>query len=292
MTQRIFRTLLVGAFAACLAAPASAANKEHQQLMADIRMLQEQSQQLQLLIGQLGDALKAVNQRLDDQSGAMRKAFADQKLTIDTLSNDLRVVREKVDDNNVRISSLTQELDALRQSMAQLAARPTVSEADPNQATAAGGQTAPTPGTAGPPALPPPPPPGVGTVVVSPTQLWDEAFSDYAQAQWDLAIQGFGAYIRQFPQSDRADNAQVNIGNAYMYQNKYDKALEAFDTAIRTYPNGDAIPEAYYRKGLALRHLGQNDLARDAFETCMKRDPKGDAGQAGTLCKQALSGRD
>ncbi len=291
MSQRLFRALLAGAFAATLASPAAAANKEHQQLMADIRMLQEQSQQLQLLIGQLGEALKAVNQRLDEQSAATRKAFADEKLTIDTLSNDLRVVREKVDDNNVRVSSLTQELDALRQSMAQLAARPTVSESDPNAAAAPTGG-APAPAAPGTPALPPPPPPGAGTVVVSPTQLWDEAYSDYAQGQWDLAIQGFLAYIRQFPQSDRADNAQVNIGNAYMYQNKYDKALEAFDTAIRVYPNGDAIPEAYYRKGTALRHLGQNDLAREAFETCMKRDPKGEAGQAGTLCKQALTGRD
>src|SRR5689334_20829483 len=133
MTQTILRPLLAATFALTVALPARAANKEHQQLMADIRMLQEQSQQLQILIGQLGEAIKAVNQRIDDQTGAMRKAFADQKLTVDTLSNDLRVVREKVDDNNVRISSLTQELDALRQSMTQMAARPMVSEpADPN----------------------------------------------------------------------------------------------------------------------------------------------------------------
>jgi TolA-binding protein len=284
MKQSLFRAL-AAAVVVCMALPAQAANKEHQQLMADIRMLQEQSQQLQVLIGQLGEALKAVNQRIDDQNGAMRKAFADQKLTIDTLSNDLRVVREKVDDNNVRISSLTQELDALRQSMTQMAARPTVSEpADPNApaATAPGGA----------PPAPLPPAPAPGTVVVSPAQLWAVAYSDYTQGQWDLAIQGFEAYIREFPKSDQADNAQVDIGNSYMNANKYDKALEAFDKAIRTYPNGDTIPEAYYRKGLALKHLGHNDQARDAFETCIKRDPQGEAGTAGTLCKQALAGRD
>ena len=43
-----------------------------------------------------------------------RKAFADQKLLVDTISSDLRVVREKVDDTNVRISSLSQEVEALR----------------------------------------------------------------------------------------------------------------------------------------------------------------------------------
>ena len=37
--------------------PADAANKEHQQLMADLRMLQEQSQVLQNLIGQVAKTL-------------------------------------------------------------------------------------------------------------------------------------------------------------------------------------------------------------------------------------------
>ena len=71
-----------------LPAPASAANKEHQQLAADIRMLQEQMQLLQNMLGTLNDSLKAVNTRLDDQTNTMRKAFADQKLLIDNLSSD------------------------------------------------------------------------------------------------------------------------------------------------------------------------------------------------------------
>src|SRR5579864_1226790 len=124
--------------------PADAANKEHQQLAADIRMLQEQSQVLQNLLGQLNDALKAVNSRLDQQAEANRKAMADQKLVIDNLSNDVRVIREKIDDNNVRLGSLSQEVDALRQALQQ-AARPTATATEPD--TAAGAQ--PPPATAG-----------------------------------------------------------------------------------------------------------------------------------------------
>src|SRR6059036_1433262 len=66
MTHRclpvLIALLLVGA-----AAPARAANKEHQQLMADIRMLQEQAQQRQNILGALNESIKAVNGRLDDQ---------------------------------------------------------------------------------------------------------------------------------------------------------------------------------------------------------------------------------
>src|SRR5436190_18408205 len=96
------------ALAAALAVPASAANKEQLQMMADIRMLQEQAQQLQVLLGSLTEALKTVNARIDQQTEANRRAFAEQKLGADNLSNDLRIVREKMDDNNVRIGSLTQ----------------------------------------------------------------------------------------------------------------------------------------------------------------------------------------
>src|SRR5262245_65632543 len=153
MTQKLLAivtaVLLIG-----VAAPASAANKEHQQLMADIRMLQEQAQLLQNLVGQLSEAVKAVNTRLDQQTEANRKMAADQKLAIDNLTNDARVIREKLDDNNVRVGSLTQEVDALRESMQQMVTRPATSDpfgggsaaADPN--ASAGGAT---------------PPPGGGT---------------------------------------------------------------------------------------------------------------------------------
>jgi len=267
-----------------LAAPASAANKEHQQLMADIRMLQEQSQQLQNLIGQLGETLKAVNARLDEQTNTSRKAFADQKLIIDTLSNDLRVVREKVDDNNVRIGSLTQEMESVRQSVQQMSVPRPTTPGDTGTGAAAETGAAPDAAAAGTTPTPASPA-GAAALGTSPQRAWDTAFSDYTAGQYDLAVLGFSAYIRDFPKSDMADNAQVLIGKSLMLDNKYDKAVEAFDSAIRSYPTGDAIPEAYYQKGLSLQHLGQIDAARDAFAFVVRTWPNS---TAGTLAQQKL----
>jgi TolA-binding protein len=268
------RLFVVSAGLSCLfATPALAANKEHQQLAADIRMLQEQAQLLQNMLGTLNETLKAVNTRLDDQNNAMRKAFADQKLLIDNLSSDLRVVREKVDDNNVRIASLTQELDALRQAVQQMAARPATTDAG-----AAPMQPPPAAGAAETPTAAPP-------VGVSPKQLYDTAWVDYTGGQWDLAIQGFEAYIRSFPKSEQACDAQVNIGKAYDYAGNKERALEAFDKAIRDYPNGKGLPDAYYQKGLVLLDLKQPDKARDAFENAARIDPEGSAGR---MAKQKL----
>ena len=278
MKHTIFRQVLAAALAALVvAAPAAGANKEQKQLMADIRMLQEQAQQLQNLLGTLNESLKAVNtrldQRIDEQANVARKAFADQKLSLDNLTNDLRVVREKVDDNNVRVSSLTQELDALRQAVQQQSApHATAAEPDP----AASGIGLPGPAPTSPPTV------AVGT---SPQRLWDTAYADYTSGQWDLAVLGFESYIRNFPKSDMADDAAVLIGNSYLNDAKYEKAVEAYDATIRTYPNGNAVPEAYFKKGLALKNLKQLDRAREAFEFAAKNYPDSDAGR---LAKQQL----
>ncbi len=191
------RLALAAALVVAVTSGASAANKEHQQMMADIRMLQEQTAQLQAHLAALTEALRAISAKLDEQGGGNRKGFADQKLLSDTLSNDLRVVREKVDDNNVRISSLSQELEAIRLAMPQStpgqSSTPTGEQPTPSAAPTSGQQTPP----------PTPPPPGV-----SPQRLYDMAWADYAAAQYNLAISGFENYIRTFGKTEQAGDAQ------------------------------------------------------------------------------------
>jgi tol-pal system protein YbgF len=248
-----------GAFALLWAAtPASAADKETRQMMADIRILQEQSQQLQNLITTLTDAVKAVNGRIDEQTASSRKSFADEKLVIDTLANDLRVVREKVDDNNVRVGSLGQELDALRQSVTAMnVPRGPLPDADPSPSADAG-----TPA--------PPPPSGAASIGQSPQKLLDSALADYYAGQYDLAILGFESYVKTFPQSPQASFAQLHVGNSQMQLGKYEPAIAAFDLVIRNYPRSNDVPDAYVRKGTALKTLRQPDAAREAFEFVIK----------------------
>ncbi len=265
------RALLVPALTLVpwLAQPVWARDKEHQQIAADVRMLQvmqqEQSQQMQTLLAQLGETLRAVSQRLDEQAKASVKSFADQKLVIDALPRDLGVLREKVDDSNTRLGSVSQEVEALRQGLQQAlqaSAHPAAS-VDPTDAAPAVGNTPVDPAAGG----------GGATQVAvgtSPNRLCDMAYSNYTSGLWDLTIDGFNAFIRSFPKSDMADDAQVYIGNAYLQDGKNDKAVESYDLAIRTYPNGNAIPEAYYKKGLALKNLKQVDLARQAWEYVVK----------------------
>jgi len=274
--------LVVGTFAA----RPLARDKEQQQLAADVRimqvMLQEQSQQFQVMLSQLTEALKAANQRLDDQAKANQRSFADQKLVIDTLQKDLSVLREKMDDSNTRLGSVSQELEALRQGVQQAITAPPPPPVAPPPVDGTDAASPTASAAAAPPVSNPLAAALVGT---SPSRTYDMAWSSYTSGLWDLAVDGFQAFIRSFPKSDKADDAQVYIGNAYLQDGKYDKAVEAYDVAIRTYATGDAIPEAYYKKGLALKNLRQIDLARQAWEYVVKTYPDS---TAALLAKQQL----
>jgi tol-pal system protein YbgF len=256
--KRFHRVGLAAVLTAAAYAPVSAQSREQRQMMADLRILQVQAQEMQNMVGALNqaltDALKAINSRLNEQTDANRRSFAEQKSVIDTLSNDLRIVREKLDDNNVRVGSLAQEVDSLRE---LITANPRSGDAGADP-----GAAGPAAATGGPPAAT-----GLGT---SPQRAYDAALSDYWGSDYELAISGFKAYLSTFPKSERADDAQFYIGQSYYNQGKYAEAADAYGLTIRTYPNSDLLPDAYYKMGESYRNLKQLDRARSAYQFVVK----------------------
>jgi tol-pal system protein YbgF len=287
MTGTALRIAVVAGLVVGGATPAFAQRREMQQMAADIRILQEQTQLLQNALVGLTDALKAVNSRIDEQTGLNRKAFADGKLQSDAMAGDLRVVRERVDDTNVRITSLSQEVEALR-----LAIPPTATMMVPvTDPAAAGGAGVPGDPTAGQPApgtgasasgtTPAPPPITAG----SPMRLYDTAWGDYTAGNFDLAIEGFNGYVRSFPRSESADNAQYYIGQSYFQRGKLAEAVEAFNRVIVTYPKSDVLGQAYFQRGLTYERLSQPDRARESYDYVLRNMGDSDAGR---LAKQRL----
>lgn len=249
-----------------------AADREHQQMVADIRMLQEQSQQLALAVSALSDAVKALSAKLDLQGESARKVAADQKLQIDNMGSDLRVIRERSDETNVRLSSLDQEVEALR---AAIPAIPVPAPVDPAGADQAGGT----------PAAVAPAPPTPSIAGLSPRRMYDQAFADYGAGQYALAIQGWEAFIRTFPTSDLAPQAQFFIGESQQSAGKLAEAVAAYNEVIKRYPASASVPDAYYKRGLAQEKSGNLDAARESWQAAVKGYPDSDAGR---LAKQGL----
>jgi len=276
--RRMSVLAVIAAALLTLPASASAASKEQQLLMAELRIMQQNQQMLQQSLIALADTLKAVNGRLDEQAGTSRKALADQRLLIEGMTDTVRALREKSDDTNVRLSSITQELESIRQT---IASQPAPVSVIPSTDPAAD------PGAPGAPPTATPAAPTAGTPPpnVSPQRTYDSAYSDYAAGQYELAIVGFQTFLKFFPRHMSADDAQLNIGNSLYNGGKYREAVVEYQKVISDFPTTDSVPAAHYKLGQTYMALKQNDLARKQFETVMKNF---DRSSEATLAKQAL----
>lgn len=252
--------------------PAQAQNREHLQMAADLRILQQQNQELANTLAQLiqllNDTTKALNTRIDQTNDAIRKGFADQSLTLNATAGDVRKTLAQTQDAATRLGELKEEVQALRSSIPSLLSRLTAAQPDggfaPDPSAAAVGAAAAPPTAAQP--LP-------STLGLSPERMFNTALSDYGGGNYPAAIQGFQEFLKAFPTSPRADDAQQYIGDSELLQNRFEQALAAYNLVIQNYPKGDQLAWAYFKRGQVQSRLGQTANARVSFETVIKQFP-------------------
>jgi len=264
--------LFAFAVAIATAAPAHAQNREHLQMAAELTILRQQNQELANTLAQmiqlLNDTAKALNTRIDQTNESIRKGFADQSLTLNAAAGDVRKTLAQTQDAATRLGELKEEVSALRASIPGLLSRlavpdPAIIAADPN---AVAGDPAASPGQTPP-----------STIGLSPERMYTSAMSDYASGSYAAAVQGFQEFLKAFPTSTRADDAQQYIGEAEFSQNHFAEAIAAYNLVIQNYPKGDQVPWAYFKRGLAQSRLGQTANARVSFETVVKQFPETEA---------------
>src|SRR5579864_764058 len=275
-------TVAVGA-----ATPARAQSREQQQTLAELRILQEQTAELQqavnLLVEQmkeLKDSVKTVSSRLDSQSDQATKNSADIRDVITTLSRTVSTLDQRVGENNVRVQQIEQEIAPIRQGLTKLS--DALAQALQQLPAGAGGAL-PVGGATGGTDLAPP---------TSPNDAFDQAMGFYMTSQYDLAIKAFKEYLQQFPTAPNACKAQYQLGETHFAQNKFAEAVADYDVVIKQYKGTDCEPDAYFRQGKAYEQLKQVPKAVLNYQYIRKAaaDKPSDAWQNDdALARQALN---
>jgi tol-pal system protein YbgF len=280
-----------------------AQNREHLQLTADLRVLEEHVSRLQLSVNRLDAQVVDTNKRLDAATNATVKGFADQQLLINQLSATLSSVRERLDDNSVRVSQLSQEFTAIREGVRRLTEQinTLVGLLQPPVAPAAAtGAPAGAPPSSGPPSTAdaPAPPQGqsaaAGSSALSPVilppsapRIYSQAMGDFMNERWDSAIEGFREVIKTYPTSPDAANAQFQIGESF-YQNKDCRsAIPEYQRFVDTYKESDRRHEGLFMLGVCYSDLNQRTNAQRAFERVIKEHP---ASASAMMAQQRLQG--
>jgi tol-pal system protein YbgF len=269
---------------ALLAWPAAgrAQNREHLQLTADLRMLQEQVSRLQLTTNQLAEQIKATNKRLDDLSDANVKQFANQKVILDQAQATLNTLREKMQESDVRASQLTQEVTTIRDNLRALTnqinalvglLQPSQAAAPPAPDSGASPGGAPTSAAAQPSDAAADPLRPL-SLQPSASEIYARATNDYMSSnRLDLAIEGFREVVQKYPDSPEAANAQFQIGEALYQQGKFREAIPEYQKLIATYKNSQRLADAYYAQGACYQALNQTANAKNMFETVKRLFP-------------------
>lgn len=110
---------------------------------------------------------------------------------------------------------------------------------------------------------------------VSPEQAaYEKALGLYKDGKLEDAIADFRNFVKTYPQSDLADNAQFWIGECYMGLKQYEQAILSYQQVIKRYPKGNKVPNAMLRQALAFHAIKDNTSARLLLEKIIRTYPK------------------
>jgi len=262
-----------------LAPFAFGASKEIQELQRDVALLQDQVRTLQraqdekfaamqALVQQTLESVNRTNTAVAVMENKINDALKQQQLSVsapvasvgqklDQMAEDFRAVRESVLDMNTRMGKLDAKMADL-QNLINTMQRP---------------------------AAPPPGSPSsgdVGSTVQSPSgppagmqagDTYTNAFRDYKGGKYDLAFQEFTDYLKYFPKTDFAPNAQFYIGDIYYRKGDYENALPAFDAVLEQWPDNSKTIDAHFMKGMSLLKMNKRDAAAREFRDVYNKHP-------------------
>ncbi|MCX6640769.1 MAG: tol-pal system protein YbgF [bacterium] len=125
------------------------------------------------------------------------------------------------------------------------------------------------------------------TATIELRELYDQAYRDLTKGNYDLAKSGFEEYLRQFPDTELADNALYWLGEAEYVQHNYPDALVKFQQVLTSYPQGNKVPSALFKIGLCQLALKQKKEAKAAFGELVDKYPSApEASQAKARLKE------
>jgi len=104
-------------------------------------------------------------------------------------------------------------------------------------------------------------------------QTYDQASLDLTQGRYKLALQEFRDYVRKFPASELADNAQYGVGECFFAQSVFDSAEVEYAKVEASFPKGDKVPAALYKQALSQERLKKTSAAKKTLEDLVKRYP-------------------
>ncbi len=216
-----------------------------------------------------------------------------------TGSIDQRVARLEQQIANITQMNLPQQVDNVRQSVAQLQGQMQVEDRDiktltsqqtsfyqdlqqqiaqlkkPGTAIAATATTTATAGT-------------TATATPADSAAYDKAFKLISARNFPQAKIAFNNYLQQFPKGRFVANTHFWLGEIGMNSKDYSEATTQFQDLISQYPTSSKVPDAKLKIATIHAATGKTEVARKEFAAIQKTYPGTTAAQLASIRLQQL----
>jgi tol-pal system protein YbgF len=104
-----------------------------------------------------------------------------------------------------------------------------------------------------------------------------KAFGLFTANNYSGAVDAFGAFIKNYPDSEYAGNAVYWIGECHYTQHDYPKAVNAFNKVLTVYPKGNKVPDALLKIGYSYINMNEPGKAKAALQSLIDKYPNSQA---------------
>jgi tol-pal system protein YbgF len=201
------------------------------------------------------DFLQESNQRLEERGARLDSLLAEQieltnrlradlATTLSGMDERMGIVESKLEDLGHRFPELSRKMEQVKREISTTK-KDTASAADTSSVM----------------------------VNVDPKQLYDAAYLDLTKGNYDLAVTGFSNYLKYFPETEQAANAQYWLGECHYAKKNYTRAAIEFHKVLENYSTGTKVPSALYKLGLSLLELKSVGQAKKYLQELAEKYP-------------------
>ncbi|MCP1497580.1 tol-pal system protein YbgF [Pseudomonas migulae] len=108
---------------------------------------------------------------------------------------------------------------------------------------------------------------------------YDAAFDLIKAKDFDKASQAFAAFLRKYPNSQYAGNAQYWLGEVNLAKGDLQGAGQAFAKVSQLYPKHNKVPDSLYKLADVERRLGHPDKVKGILQQVVSQYPGTSAAQ-------------
>ena len=108
---------------------------------------------------------------------------------------------------------------------------------------------------------------------------YDAAFDLIKAKDFDKASQAFSAFLRKYPNSQYAGNAQYWLGEVNLAKGDLQGAGQAFAKVSQLYPKHNKVPDSLYKLADVERRLGHQDKVKGILQQVVSQYPGTSAAQ-------------